>query len=109
MRLLLPYLLAGLGAKVSADYHAATMMIVTLLASKATLSEGLLAGMPVHPGAETIHTLPSCSAGDEHIHQQRKYASSCAVFSLYSLKHCIALIYMPACLTLPYSPLLYSV
>ena len=45
VRLLLPYVLAGLGRKASADYHTATLMIVTLLASKATLSEGLLTGM----------------------------------------------------------------
>ena len=44
VRLLLPYIMAGLGPKVSTDYHAATLMIVTLLASKATLSERLLTG-----------------------------------------------------------------
>ena len=44
MRLLLPYLTAGLGASVTADYRAATLMILTQLASQATLSDTLLAG-----------------------------------------------------------------
>lgn len=48
VRLLLPYIMAGLGPKVSTDYQAATLMIVTLLASKATLSEGLLTGEVCH-------------------------------------------------------------
>ncbi len=46
VRLLLPYLMAGLGASITADYRAATLMIVTQLASQATLSDSLLAGTP---------------------------------------------------------------
>lgn len=78
VRLLLPYLVAGLGGKGSADYHAATLMIVTLLASKTTLSEGLLTGK-VYPQGSCAPS-PECSADDEPLHQLREHAPLCAVF-----------------------------
>ena len=44
LAMLLPYLLKGLGPDVIADYRAATLMILTQLASKATLSAQLVSG-----------------------------------------------------------------
>lgn len=44
MRLLLPYLMAGLGPDITADYRAASLMILTQLASQATLSDTLITG-----------------------------------------------------------------
>lgn len=44
VRLLLPYLMVGLAESVTADYRAATLMILTQLASQASLSDTLLAG-----------------------------------------------------------------
>lgn len=44
MRLLLPYLLAGLGPDITADYRAASLMILTQLGTRATLSDTLLTG-----------------------------------------------------------------
>jgi len=44
VRLLLPYLMSGLGPSITADYRAATLMILTQLASQATLSDNLLIG-----------------------------------------------------------------
>ena len=44
VRLLLPYLMAGLGPDITADYRAASLMILTQLASQATLSDTLITG-----------------------------------------------------------------
>ena len=44
MRLLLPYLMAGLGPDITADYRAASLMIFTQLATQATLSDTLVTG-----------------------------------------------------------------
>ena len=44
VRLLLPYLMAGLGPDITADYRAASLMIVTQLATQATLSDTLVTG-----------------------------------------------------------------
>lgn len=66
VRLLLPYLMAGLGASITADYRAATLMIVTQLASQATLSDSLLAGTasssfpPSAWLADKLHSLLQC-------------------------------------------------
>ena len=89
VRLLLPHLVAGLGGNGSADYHAATLMIVTLLASKATLSEGLLTGM-LHVKSK-LCTCPECSADDELLHQLRELAPLCAVFQFVfpEALHCL--------------------
>ena len=44
VRLLLPYLMAGMGSDISTDYRAASLMILTQLASQATLSDPLITG-----------------------------------------------------------------
>ena len=44
VRLLLPYLMAGLGPDITADYRAASLMIITQLATQATLSDTLVTG-----------------------------------------------------------------
>lgn len=44
MRCLLPYLMAGLGPDITADHRAASLMILTQLASQATLSDTLVTG-----------------------------------------------------------------
>lgn len=44
MRLLLPYLLAGFGPDITADYRAASLMILTQLGTQATLSDTLVTG-----------------------------------------------------------------
>lgn len=44
VRLLLPYLMAALGPDITADYRAASLMILTQLASQATLSDTLVTG-----------------------------------------------------------------
>ena len=61
VRLLLPYLMAGLAASVTADYRAATLMILTQLASQATLSDTLLAG-------EQLLSSLSCDVFDDCAH-----------------------------------------
>lgn len=66
VRLLLPFLMAGLGASITADYRAATLMIVTQLASQATLSDSLLAGTASSPFpasawlVDRLHSLLQC-------------------------------------------------
>lgn len=66
VRLLLPYLMAGLGANITADYRAATLMIVTQLASQATLADSLLAGTassafpPSAWLADKLHSVLQC-------------------------------------------------
>ena len=44
VRCLLPYLMAGLGPDITDDYRAASLMILTQLASQATLSDTLVTG-----------------------------------------------------------------
>lgn len=55
MRLLLPYLMAGLGPDITADYRAATLMILTQLATQATLSDTLVTGQQEASGRRAQH------------------------------------------------------
>ena len=56
VRLLLPYLLAGVGPHVTADYRAASLMILTQLSSQATLSDTLVTGQQ-NPAAAQLTLL----------------------------------------------------
>ena len=87
VRLLLPYLMAGLGPDITADYRAASLMILTQLATQATLSDTLVTGQQETSGRPTHHGIAvwfiqspmhagCCNADDE---------TSCRLLELVAL------------------------
>lgn len=67
MRLLLPYLLAGFGPHITADYRAASLMILTQLGTQATLSDTLVTGKQQDLVLQTDKLSWPCCLVDAHV------------------------------------------